>query len=36
MNPRARRFLPELGLTVFCIANLVWMAIAHGDRKSVV
>ena len=22
--------MPELGLTVFCIANLVWMAAAHG------
>ena len=30
MKPFVRRFLPELGLTVFCIANLVWMAIAHG------
>jgi signal transduction histidine kinase len=25
-----RRFLPELGLVVFCILNLIWMAIAHG------
>lgn len=25
-----RRFLPELGLIVFCALNLVWMAIAHG------
>jgi signal transduction histidine kinase len=24
------RFLPELGLTLFCIMNLVWMADAHG------
>ena len=30
MNPLVARFLPELGLTVFCIANLVWMAAAHG------
>jgi signal transduction histidine kinase len=30
VNLPVRRFLPELGLTVFCIANLVWMAAAHG------
>jgi signal transduction histidine kinase len=30
LNPIVRRFLPELGLTVFCVSNLVWMAVAHG------
>jgi signal transduction histidine kinase len=25
-----RRFLPEIGLTLFCIASLIWMADAHG------
>jgi len=30
LKPVMRRFLPELGLVVFCIFNLFWMAIAHG------
>jgi signal transduction histidine kinase len=30
VKPLIRRFLPELGLIVFCALNLVWMAIAHG------
>jgi signal transduction histidine kinase len=30
LRPLTRRFLPELGLAVFCVANLIWMAVAHG------
>ena len=30
MRSLTRRFLPELGLTAFCIVNLLWMAVAHG------